>query len=225
MNLVSPPSSPSTAKPDAEQMGKDAQDPAKPAAKRQCLRYSAAQTSKLEAYFELGKDKVDFTAVSAYPGGMRALYPTHPPFSHSAYVSSRTPATCPACPCLHLALGIFQHWANVRRVPPVSTVVERVARILCSLPFASLCLPSAPIVCRSACWPAFSSRLMRRRAPCAGSRACPVVVCSPAAAARTASAKRELHSHARTRAETQACCRSQKSWTAWMGAGRSPRKT
>lgn len=66
VDLVSPHASPSKAK-SKEKLGEDEnQDTAsaKSAAKRQCVRYNEAQTRKLEALFELGRDKVDFEAVS-----------------------------------------------------------------------------------------------------------------------------------------------------------------
>ena len=64
VDLVSPQGSPSKAQPKQQSEDRGGQEPV---AKRQCLRYNEAQTRKLEAFFKLGKETVDFAAVSLQP--------------------------------------------------------------------------------------------------------------------------------------------------------------
>ena len=69
VDLVSPKGSPSKTKLVKEHGDHSVQDksPTEPVAKRQCVRYNESQVRKLEAMFVLGKDKVDFAAVSLHP--------------------------------------------------------------------------------------------------------------------------------------------------------------
>lgn len=69
VDLVSPKGSPRKTKLLKENGDHSVQDksPTEPVAKRQCVRYNESQVRKLEAMFVLGKDKVDFAAVSLHP--------------------------------------------------------------------------------------------------------------------------------------------------------------
>ena len=69
VDLVSPKGSPSKPKLLKEHGDHSVQDksPTEPVTKRQCVRYNESQVRKLEATFVLGKEKVDFAAVSLHP--------------------------------------------------------------------------------------------------------------------------------------------------------------